>query len=183
MDHNHRYRFADNVRAAYDYDLGAGCLEPRAYDQLLYSSRGAGQKLRLFASDHQASDIDRVEAINIFIRINGVEDLLFIDMLRHRQLDKYAVNLRVFVVLIDKLEKIGLGYFSRLAVLDRVKTDFMCCFLLGCDITDRRRVLAYEDCNQTGNYPVLLLHLGYFNFEFFPDLCCYFCSTDDFGCH
>jgi hypothetical protein len=95
-----------------------------------------------------------VEAINIFIRINGVEDLLFIDMLRHRQLDKYAVNLRVFIVLIDKLEKIGLGYFSRLAVLDRVKTDFMCCFLLGCDITDRRRVLAYEDCNQPGNNPV-----------------------------
>ena len=42
-----------------------------------------------------------MKAVDVLVRIYGVEDLLFIYMFRQGELDEYAVYLRVLIVLVN----------------------------------------------------------------------------------
>ena len=55
--------------------------------------------------------------------------------------------------------------------------------LLGRHIAHRRRILAYQDGDQTRDNIVPLFHVCYFFFELFPDLLSYILTAYYPGCH
>ena len=50
-------------------------------------------------------DIDRMERIHVLLRVNGVDDRLLGNMLRHRHLAQDARNYRALVQLCDQTEQ------------------------------------------------------------------------------
>ena len=60
-------------------------------------------------SDCHAAHIDGVEAVNILAVVDGLDNLLLVNMLRQWQLNNEAVDVGVVVELIDTFEKLSLG--------------------------------------------------------------------------
>ena len=90
-------RLAHDVAPADNDHLGALNLGAGTDKQLLDASRGAGHIVRL--AYHQLAHVHRVEAVNILLGVDGVEDFLLVEVLGQRQLDQDAVNLGVLIEL------------------------------------------------------------------------------------
>ena len=82
-----------------------------------------GQKLGFIAADHKASDIDRMEGVNVLIRVDGVKNFFVVNMLGQRQLDQDTINFRVVIVFINQCQKICFRDVFGLIILDFVKPD------------------------------------------------------------
>ncbi len=87
LQHHVGNRLPDNVGATDNNDLGAAGFHSGPNDHLLNACRRARRKFDFIPSDHQAADIDRVKTVHIFIRIDGIENLFFINMFRQGKLD------------------------------------------------------------------------------------------------
>ena len=72
LQHDIGNGFSHNVRTAHHHDLGAVSCKTGPDDELLNAGRGAGQIPRLFSADHEAAHIDRMEAVHILVRVNGI---------------------------------------------------------------------------------------------------------------
>lgn len=48
-----------------------------------------------------------MKAVDIFLRVDRLEDLTTIDLIRQRKLNKYPVNIRTGVQCVDNVEKLG----------------------------------------------------------------------------
>ena len=69
--------------------------------------------------------IDGMEAVNILVRIDGIEYLCFINVFGKRQLHKDTVNFRVFVIFIDKSKESRFGNVLGYIFLDRIETKLL----------------------------------------------------------
>src|SRR3989344_2853762 len=92
--------FAYNGTAADDDGVLArdrgGC-----FDEMENSESGAWHKVGNFRSHR--SDIDGVEAIDVFLWIDCCDNVLLADVLRQWKLDKDAMDLRISVDFFDEL--------------------------------------------------------------------------------
>ena len=105
-----------------------------------------------------------MEGVHVFIRIDGVEDLVGVDGLGQGELHQDAVDLGVFVVLVQQGQQLGLGNGGGLVVLDGVEAQLMGGFLLGGDVADGTRVFTHQNGDQTrGN---IVFGLEFVNFFF-----------------
>ena len=114
-----------------------------------------------------------METINVFLGINGIQNLVGIDLLGQGELDQYAVELRVLVQLLNLGEKLLLGGVLGENYCLRVDTQLLAGLALGRDIGYRGRVLANAHNDQTGGHPFLLFDLLYLLFQLLANLCCY----------
>ena len=100
-------RLTDDVASTHDDDVLACRIVPAPHQELLNPRRRARLKRRP-ANDHPA-DIDGVETVYILPGADRLEDLLFVDVFRERQLNKDSVNLRVVVKLVDLFKECLFG--------------------------------------------------------------------------
>ncbi|OPZ94448.1 MAG: hypothetical protein BWY71_02395 [Planctomycetes bacterium ADurb.Bin412] len=143
--------FADDIAAADDHHFRAFCFDAGADQHLLNTVGCAGQIGRL-ADDHPA-DIDRVEAIDILIGVNGIQDAGFVDVFGQGKLDEDSVNFRVLIILANQGQQRLFRNVGGLVLLYGIIAQLMGGFLLGPDITLRSRILSNENRDQSGSHP------------------------------
>jgi hypothetical protein len=90
------------------------------------------------------SHIDRMETIDVFSRIDGIEDFRLMICLG-RGLNEDPMDLRILIVSNDQLKQLFLGDARGLIVLNRMEPQLLGGFLFGGDIADRGRVFAHQD--------------------------------------
>ena len=130
MQHHVGDGFADDIGTPHHNHFSTFGFNSGAYDHLLDTGRGTRWKFNFVAADHQTTNIHRMKSVHIFVRINGVEHFLLVDVFGQRQLDQDAIDAVILIVLVDQGQKIRLGYVFRLGVLDLGKTDTVCGFNL-----------------------------------------------------
>ncbi len=100
LEHKIGNRFSHNITSSKHHCFSATRFHSAAFEKFEDAVRGAWQKT-LFTQHHLA-DIYRMESVHILIRVYGIQDLGFIDMLRQRQLYQYSVQLFVFITFIHQ---------------------------------------------------------------------------------
>lgn len=109
--HQHqRHRLSDDIAGANDHDIAP--LERDAFmlKQTDDAIRRAGREYGI--PDHKPADIVEMEAIDVFVDINGSQDLIDAKLRWHRQLNEDAVNVGVPVQVLDFRDhgfRIGVG--------------------------------------------------------------------------
>ena len=88
----------------------------RALEQDKATERSAGHEC--IEADRQPADVDRVEAVDIFRRVDARQDCLLVDMLRKGQLNENAVDRVVGVEAIDQRDQVVLRSLGGNAVLE-----------------------------------------------------------------
>lgn len=101
-------------------------------------------------SKHHTAHIDGCEAVDILVGRDGIDDVLLVDMVGHRQLDDEAVDLVVVVEEVDSFEELRLGDRGGVAVDRRGEADLVAGFFLVGDIGLAGAVVAYEDGGEMG---------------------------------
>ncbi len=101
-----------------------------------------------FLTKHHTSDVYRSESVNIFVRRDGVDDLLLIDMLWKRKLDNEAIDLVVVVEEIYNLKKLCLIDILSKTVNRREKTNLSAGFFFVCNVSLACAVITNEDGGQ-----------------------------------
>jgi len=119
----------------------------------------AGNEGCLEFAGAKLADIDEVEAVDILLRRDGLDDLAGIDMGGKRQLHQYAVDGRIGIELADDLQQSLFGRVGRQRVLERMKAAFLGGAGFGGDIDLACRILADDDHRQTGLPPALASQL------------------------
>ena len=111
-----------------------------------------------------------MEAVDVLLGVDGVEHLLFVQMLGQGQLHQDAVNLGVFIELVDQVDEFFLGGFLRQVVSLRVDAQLFRGLFFLADVYLRGRVRPDEHRDQPGHDIVLRLEVGDFFFQFFAYL-------------
>ena len=94
--HQHQcHRLADDIARADNDDVFALERNILVFKQLQHPIGRTGRKYR--ASRHESADIVEMEAVNILVDRNGVQDARHIERWRQRQLNQDAVNGRIIV--------------------------------------------------------------------------------------
>ncbi|KAG0506252.1 MAG: hypothetical protein Udaeo_03760 [Candidatus Udaeobacter sp.] len=100
-------RFANDHAAAEDHNVGAIDLDVAFQKQTLHAERCARHKTaRVF--EHELGDIFRVKSVHVFPRVQRTHNCRFVDLLRRRRLNKYAVNSRIAVEFFDARKQFSL---------------------------------------------------------------------------
>ncbi len=82
LKHHIGNRFTDDIRPAYYHHFRAFGFDPGPYDHLLDACRSTGRILYLRTADHKPAHIDRMKPVHILVRIDRVQYLFLIDVLR-----------------------------------------------------------------------------------------------------
>src|SRR5438105_88088 len=91
-----RERFSDNHAAAENNNVSSRDFDSAFAEQTLTAKWRAGDESTLIAK-RELGNIDRVEAINVFRRIEGTHDGRFINLFRGWRLDEDSVNRRIAI--------------------------------------------------------------------------------------
>ena len=146
---------ADDIGTANDHDFGPGHFDARAHQHFLNARRRTGQETYGIAADNHTAQIDGVESVDVLVRIDGVNDLVFVDMLGERKLDKDTVDGRIPVVLVDQREKRLFADVRGLVVLNLMKAERQRRLHLQGHITDGSRIFSDQNGHKPRNRAVL----------------------------
>ena len=94
------------------------------------------------------SDIDIGQTVDIFLRIDAVDDALAVQMTRQRHHRQDAENGFIFIELVDERKQFYFAYFCRFAVDFRFQADSAGCLLHRFGIHRRRCIVTDEDDGQ-----------------------------------
>lgn len=94
-EHKHCNGFANNITSSENDTLLAACRYLIAAQKLDDAGGCSGEEARL--SDRHATHVDGMEAVNVLAIVDGVDDMLLVDVTRQRQLYDEAVNVVVIV--------------------------------------------------------------------------------------
>ena len=86
-----------------------------------------------------------MEAVDVLFGGEGVDDLLFVDVARQRELDEDAVDARIPVEPVDDAEEFGFGDVAAISERLGVDAHFEGGFLLAAHVRGRGGVVAHED--------------------------------------
>lgn len=132
MEHEIGDGFADDIGAADDDNFGTLGFDSTANDEFLDACGRAGRKFDSVATDEEAPGVDGVKAVDVFVGIDRVEHLIFVDVLGEWELDENAVYGVVLVVFFDECEECVFADVVRLLVLYFVEAEFESGFDLEC---------------------------------------------------
>ena len=137
---------------------------------------GTGQKARL--AKHHLANIDRMKAIHILVRINGIEHLGLINVFRQGELDQDAVNCRVIVVFVNQGKQVLFTGIGRQGHLFGMNAKIMSGFVFGCDVGLGSRIVSNQHGDKTGNQIMFLFKPGNLGPQLFANRLCSFGSAD-----
>ena len=98
----------------------------------------------------EAADVDRVEAVDVLVRIDRAEHGAGVDVLGQRHLAEDAVDLGIGVEPGDQRQQRVLRGLGRQAVLERADADLLAGLDLAADIDLARRIVADQDHGEAG---------------------------------
>ncbi|MNZ91816.1 hypothetical protein D3C78_1108110 [compost metagenome] len=154
-----RHRAADDVGGADDHGMQAVQVDSGAVQQGHDAFRRAGLQYRHALG--QAADVERVEAVDILVRVDALEQLRGIQMGGQWQLHQDAVDGRIGVESVDQAEQ----FFLRGAGVEVVglgdEADFLAVLALVGDVNLGGWIAADQNDGQPGNAQTLLAALGY----------------------
>src|SRR5690606_31147960 len=131
-----------------DHGLGTADGHVLGFQHAHDAIRRARAEQRL--AGHEKARIADMEAVDVFFSRDGFDDLGRVHVARQRQLDKNAVNGRVFIELLDDIQQFGFG--AVLAHADH--TGMQAGFLAGCRLVAHvdlgGRILADQHDRQPG---------------------------------
>src|ERR1700733_8153932 len=100
-----RHGLADDIAAAEDGGVRALDWNFAAAENFHHAERGAGDEIG--ASGDEAADVEGMEAVDIFGRIDRFEDFLCVNLRGERELDEDAIDFVATIQIIDDGEKFG----------------------------------------------------------------------------
>src|SRR5699024_1205195 len=152
---------AHGYSAADDNHLGAIDIDVVAAQPSNAATRGTGQRC-LFV-EHELAQVDRVQAISIFIRVNQFQDAVFIEVLRQRQLDDVSGDFVIGVELRDDCFQFFLrGIFWQI-LADGGNSQLFTIAVFHLHIRVRSRIFSYQNSRE----PWLFIQRGNPLFEVF----------------
>jgi len=160
-------RLADDVAAAEDHTAGSARRDVIAREQLHDARRGGRQIAR--QTYRHAADIDGVETVDILAIVNCLDDTLFRDVGRQRELDYKAVDSVVGIEPGDSLQKFVLGDIVLHAYQRRGEATLLASLDLVSHIGLAATVMTHKDGSQMGRAQALSLHFFYFSRDFTLD--------------
>src|SRR3990167_9580142 len=89
-----------DIASAYNHDVFPFDGDATCFKKDFDSVRGTRKKPILVTEQH-FPHIERMKSIDIFLRPNSGSDRLFMDMVRKRQLDENAIDVRIVIELIN----------------------------------------------------------------------------------
>ena len=107
--------------------------------------RGVHDEERLAAALRQAADVQGVEPVHVLLVVDGAEDALLVDMVRHGELDQDAVDVWVRVVGGDHLEHLLLGGVPGKVRAEGLDAGLSARLLLAANVRLRVLAVAHED--------------------------------------
>ena len=158
VQQQHGHRLADDIRAADNDAFLAPGVDLVLVEQLHHACRGAGHEIEI--ADHDLADVDRMERIDVLPRVDGVDDGLLRDVLRHRHLTQDTRDLGAFVELRDQAEQLLLRGLLGQGVLFAVKAALLAGALLVAHIDLAGRVVADDNDRKAGRHALFLQLLG-----------------------
>lgn len=125
--------FADDHAAPDDDGVFAGGFDAVGFEEFHAAERGAGDEAFVFFKD-EFGDVDGVEAVDVFARVDGEDDGFFVDVFRGGALDEDAVDAVVGVELPDEVDELVLGGFGGQGPFLGVDAEFGAGFDFGADV-------------------------------------------------
>ena len=162
LGEHQRNRFTDDFAAAQHHHVATGGFDVVVHQQLLNPLGRAGQEPRP-ALDEQA-DIFWMKRVDIFQRMDGIENALFLDLLRQWKLHENAVhriNGRGVVQSHDQIEQFLLRRRSRQTVQPARHADALASLPLVAHIDLAGRVFAHQHRGQAGRDSALQFELSH----------------------
>ena len=154
-----RHRLADDVRAADDDSLHAGEHRAQRLAGLVEhdhrAGRRAGHERPAHLADRKQADIDRMEAVDVLLRVDRLEHPRRTDVPGQRQLHQNAVHRRIGVERLDEREQFGFARLGGERVLHRMKAAALGGSALAGDIGLARRVFADEHDREARRHAAL----------------------------
>ncbi|CFJ35776.1 Uncharacterised protein [Mycobacterium tuberculosis] len=147
-----RYGFAYDIATPDHNSMLARDLSSGPFDQFNDSVRCAWQK-RFIADDH-VPNIDRMKAIHIFFRINGIQHGLLGDVRRKWQLNQYPINVRILIQLLDDSQQFSFCGGSLFQYQLGTNPYFLTAFGFSSHIRMRSGIIAHQYNRQTWHYPL-----------------------------
>ncbi len=148
MHEEKRHGFADNVAPAQDDGIGAFDLDVVAA-QDFHAARGRARD-KAGAPADEAAEIDGVEAVDVFRRIDRFQDALGVHLWGKRELNQNAVNIIVAVQIFDHGEHVEGGYRGRRREKRAGEADLFASRDFTFDVELRGGIVANEDGRETG---------------------------------
>jgi hypothetical protein len=122
------------------------------------AERGAGHEAG--QPGRQPAGIDRMEAVDILVRIDAEQHLLGIEMRGKRQLDQDTVHRGIGIELLDQRQQLGLARVRGQAVLEALHARLARGLALAADIDGGGGVLADQHHRQPGRAARRLAECG-----------------------
>ena len=160
LHHQLGHRLADDVGAA-EYDaLLAACLDAVALQQRDDAKRRsrdeAGQ------TDGHAAHVDGMEAVNVLTVVDGLDNLLLVDVLRQGQLDDETVDVAILVQTVNAGQQFLLGHIGLIAYECRLEATGLAREYLILNVCLRAAVVTHQHCGQVGLLAALSHYLLHF---------------------
>jgi hypothetical protein len=121
--------------------------------------------------------------IHVLVGIDGVQNLLGVDMLGQRKLHQDAVHLRVGVEALHERQDLLLGGALGQLVLERLHANLDGLLGLVLHIDLAGRVLAHEHHREPRGKPMAGLKCLHVRRHLLANICCDGFAIDDLGCH
>jgi hypothetical protein len=150
-EQEHRHRLSDDVAAPDDDRPLALRVDAVVVEHHHHPERRAGAHDAL--AEQEIADVPGMEAVDIEARVDRVEDLALVDVVRQRQLDEDAVDARVRVQLRHEAEELLLGRLRRQVLPQREDADLLAGLLLVAHVDAARGVVADEDGGEARSSP------------------------------
>ena len=147
------HRLADDIGAADHHRLEARQRRMHRLRQHDAAKRRAWRQRR--QAGGKPAGIDRMKAIDVLPRIDGIQHLLGIDLLRQRQLHQDAMHRRVGVELLHQRHQFGLVDAVRQPMIERLHAGFLRRLGLAADIGLARRIVAGQHDRKPGRNAML----------------------------
>lgn len=144
----HAHRATDDIGGANDHRIEAVGVDIVAFQQGHDTARSARTQARRALA--QAANVVRMEAVDVFIRRDALENFDVIDPCRQGQLNQNTVDGLIGIQSVDKLQQLGFAGGFREIVRAGDEAHFFTCFALAADINLRGRVAADQHDGQPG---------------------------------
>ncbi len=148
LEQKRGHRLADDVGAADDHRLLAGQIADGVLEHQDAALRRAGNEG--LAAGPQAAGIDDVKAVDVLVRIDGIDHGIGIDLVGQGELDQDAVDAVVGVELFDQRQQLGLRGGVGQAVVEGLHAGLDDRLALVAHIDLARRVLADQHDGEAG---------------------------------
>ena len=153
VDHQGRQRSSDKIAAPDDHDLLSSDVNIIFFKQFHDSPWRAWKRLGLI--HEQTPHVFRMRSVNVFFRIDRINNRLFINMLWKLHLHQNSMHVRIVVVLFNHLDHVFLFGICRHCFINRFDSDFFCCAMLVSDINLACFVVTNQNYCKRGRYPNL----------------------------